>query len=154
MDMDISLQSNKIWVDRLTQDIMVKSASISILGEDGFSVDIPLQWLTAASPLVMSMLSDLCLCSAVSDSIAISVPSATRSSLWLITEMFSSGKSEASHLLGSTLNLMEDIQSILSVLGVDKKFRPKLFRSVLNEIKRTEKNSKYPLMIHSYLLSG
>ena len=57
MDMDISLQSNRIWFDRLTQDIMMKSTSISILGGDGFSVDIPLQWLTGASPMVKSILS-------------------------------------------------------------------------------------------------
>jgi len=144
MDTDISRQSNRIWFDRLTQDIMVKSASINIFGGDGFTVKIPVQWLTAASPLVKSMLSDLCLCSTISNYVAISVPCATKSSLWLISEMFCSGKSEASQQLGSTLNLMEEIQCILSVLGVDKKFKLKLFRSLSNERNRTKKNSKYP----------
>lgn len=127
--MSVILQNSKYWFEQLTEEVLHHCASVEIVGSDGFSIHIPIQSLTASSPMMCSIISDSCLCSALVKGIVLFIPCATVSSLNLLKELFCSGKIDMKCENGSTLNMLEEIQCILDDLGIDKKFCPKLIRA-------------------------
>ena len=127
--MNVILQNSKYWLEQLTEEVLDTCASVEILGRDGFSIHIPLQSLTASSPMMCSIISDSCLCSALGKGIVLFIPCATVSALNLLKELFCSGKIDINCKNGSTLSMLEEIQCILDDLGIDKKFCPKLIRA-------------------------
>jgi len=127
--MDAVLQNSEAWLGTLNDNIMRKCASIQLIGGDGLSTFVPMQFLTATSSFFKSVISDSCSWVALSSDMSVSIPSATISTLQNVVEILYSGEIKMCSGLQSTLEIMEDVQNVLILLGVDIRFGPKVLRS-------------------------
>jgi len=111
-----------------------------LVGDDKTSISIPIQTIVAISPLMRTMLSEICFCDNVCSSIYI--PWASTSSLKILKEILTTGESSTIARLNETIHVMKDIQCTLQKLGIRVNIGPKLSLSSVDQSTFTVDSSR------------